>query len=101
MSDPRRRSETIRASVGNVEVPLEESPTTGYRWTVVDLPPEVELLGDEFRSPSGPRVAGGSGTRVFRLRIAEPGTFTVTMHLGREWEPAPLEILTVLLEIRS
>jgi predicted secreted protein len=101
VSDLRRRSETIRAPVGDVEVPLEESPTTGYRWTVVDLPPEVEVLGDEFRSPSGQRVAGGSGTRVFRLRIAQPGTFTVTMHLGREWEPAPFEILTLLLEIAA
>jgi predicted secreted protein len=83
-----------------VDVSLEESPTTGYRWSVVEMPPEVQLLGAEFQDAPGPMTMGGRGTRVFHFRVEQPGVHHVILHQARQWAPdAPVEIMTVELDI--
>jgi predicted secreted protein len=99
VGEPRRPSDTIHATAGRVEVRLDESPTTGYRWQPVEVPPGVEVVGARFHDPSGPTVAGGSGTRIFQLLVPEPGSYSLTFHLRREWEPEPIEVSTIELEI--
>ena len=86
----------LRAPVGEVEVPLEESPTTGYRWSLTEHPPEVVPVGAAF-VPSGPRMPGGRGTRVFHFQVQAAGTFTLRFERKRAWEAAPIETREVQL----
>ena len=88
--------EVLRAAVGEVEVPLEESPTTGYRWSLTEHPPEVVPVDAAF-VPAGPPTPGGRGTRVFRFRVQAAGTFTLRFERRRAWEAAAIEAREVQL----
>ncbi len=100
MAGPREGSE-IRARPGSIEVELPESPTTGYRWVVGEVPAGVEVEGHDFRPQTGEMVAGGAGTRAFRLAVSSPGTYELEFRLGRAWEAEPLRRRIVTLVITA
>ncbi len=89
--------ETRQVAVGESELALEETPSTGYVWGLADAPPGVTLLGSSFVSTSAPPLAGGGGLRVFRLRVDRPGAFVLRFERKRPWEAAPLEVRTIEL----
>jgi predicted secreted protein len=87
--------EELRAPVGEVRVELTESPTTGYRWSLAEHPPEVTPVESRFERTTSRRVMGGSGTRVFSFRIDQPGAFTLRFELKREWEQQAVDARVV------
>jgi predicted secreted protein len=81
-----------------VEVVLPEAPTTGYLWRLVDPPPDVRELASEYRPMTMDAVAGGSGSRVFRLE-AGTGRHVLEFRLQRPWEDEALERRVVTLVV--
>ena len=94
-------SSTVTAVSGIIEATLDESPTTGYSWTVVDLPGDVVELGNEFMAGTGRPLAGGSGRRIFRFRVERPGIYVVRFALKRPWGSGPLEEHVLRLIVRQ
>jgi predicted secreted protein len=81
-----------------VEICLPENRLTGFRWR---FDWEGEPLGtpiaDESTSADGP--PGGGGQHCWRFRITRPGAAQLTYHLGRSWEPAPVQTLTYQFQV--
>jgi predicted secreted protein len=75
----------IQAHPGDIDVPVAESPTTGYRWHLAPPPHGVTPIGDSF-APEAAGMAGGGGTRTFRFHVAAPGTYELRLELKRAWE---------------
>ncbi|MCP3972861.1 MAG: protease inhibitor I42 family protein [bacterium] len=77
----------VSLSVGDVaEIHLEENPTTGFRWSIDELSPGLDVIDDKFHIAGTPLVAGASGVHEWRLRVAEPGSHTLRLRLAQEWE---------------
>jgi predicted secreted protein len=90
------RQVTVTARAGEALLSLGESPTTGHLWRLADLPPEVEMLGTEFR-PAPTERLGAPGERRFRLRSRSSGTFRFAAELARGDEPAGYRVEVTLL----
>jgi inhibitor of cysteine peptidase len=72
---------SLRARVGDtIVLRLAESPTTGYRWAILQGMPE----NDEFILES--TAIGAGGIRVFRFLMKAPGAVTLDLALARAWE---------------
>jgi inhibitor of cysteine peptidase len=80
-------------------VHLDESPTSGYRWSVERLDDRVLTpAGDDFApaggaapgggdaGPAGGVRLGGGGTRVLRFTVAGPGRGELVLRRWRSWE---------------
>ncbi len=88
------------ASVGErFEIELPESPTTGYRWQVVELPPELRQIGDENDVPEEPRGAGGR--RILEFEVISPGHVTLALEKRRAWEHDATDRFTLQLRLTS
>jgi predicted secreted protein len=82
-----------------VEVLLPETPTSGYRWDLHDVPAGVRLLDKSFQHPRATLVAGAQGTRRFVLDIPRTGAYELVFDLARPWEPEPIEVRTVTITV--
>jgi inhibitor of cysteine peptidase len=68
-----------------LEISLAENPTTGFRWSFVDLDPSVHVTEDTYDLASD--VTPGAATNhIFRLTFSEPGEYALALRLWREWE---------------
>jgi inhibitor of cysteine peptidase len=65
------------------DVRLQETPTTGFSWSV-EAAHGLELLEDSFET-GGPAI-GAAGVRVLRFRAARPGSLELRIKHWREWE---------------
>lgn len=66
---------------------LPESPTTGFRWRLLDVGKGAVLLErEDFQLGAMPAV-GAAGTKVFAFRGVQPGTSELRVSLSREWAP--------------
>jgi inhibitor of cysteine peptidase len=64
---------------------LQERPTTGYRWAVDSIDPEVlRMAGSSFR-PSSSGVGAG-GERFLTFVAAATGSTVLQLKLWRAWE---------------
>ena len=79
-----------------VEVAIPESPTTGYRWVLADGADAVEVLSASF-TPDPGRLAGGGGTRTFRLELRDPDGAELVFLLRRMPAGEPLERQVVII----
>jgi predicted secreted protein len=98
-ASPGREIE-LEASNGEAVLSLGETPTSGYLWRVVDLPPAVELVASEFQGPESGLV-GGRGERRFTLRAHDMGTYRFAAELGRAWESTVNDRIQVTLNARQ
>jgi hypothetical protein len=81
------RDLALEAPAGEAVLSLVESPTTGYRWRLVDVPPEVEVVDSSFTASAAGGLGRG-GERRFTLRLRVAGVFTLTAESARADEPA-------------
>lgn len=69
-----------------IHVALQETPSTGYIWELVDSAPHVlELISDAFEEDVDGRV-GQSGQRHFSFRVRSPGTGRIRLEMRRPWQ---------------
>ena len=66
-------------------VSLQETPTTGYRWTVENIDEKILELQNEGFHIAPKAGLGGSGTRTFSFRAITMGSVNLKLKLWREW----------------
>lgn len=78
---------TVTVDRGTViSVILEENPTTGYTWQLVEpLPDCLVPRGDRHDRPAGAAL-GGNGRRILRFAAEAPGSCRIWLDLRRVWE---------------
>jgi inhibitor of cysteine peptidase len=75
---------TIEIAVGDLLiVRLNENPTTGYRWELVNTK-GLEVAGDRFESKGD--AIGAAGIRVFQFRANSLGRQELQLKNWRKWE---------------
>ncbi|HYY10517.1 MAG TPA: protease inhibitor I42 family protein, partial [Kineosporiaceae bacterium] len=93
-------AEVVVVRVGDVlAVELSENATTGYVWTVQDVPDELVALPDEVPGDLTSLRAGAALGRVLRFGAGRPGTAHLVLRHARAWEDAPLDVLTVPVRV--
>jgi len=69
-----------------IEIRLEENPTTGYRWAQEKADEAViQLVGTDFRLPQEPLVGQG-GMRSFHFEATGPGEAVISLKYWQKWE---------------
>jgi inhibitor of cysteine peptidase len=100
MTSDDTTDDILHATVGEVKVSLPESPTTGYRWTLISRPHQVLPVDETFlRAPSTEPIAGASGHRIFLFRVDTPGEYTLQFELKRAWEQQSISSRTIRLVV--
>ena len=79
-----------------VVITLDETPTTGYQWEVVDAPADVAVDGTRFEPPTS-QAPGASGRRVITLHATAAGEHRLRVQRRRAWEPAAAETVEVVV----
>jgi predicted secreted protein len=71
-----------------IHVVLEETPSTGFVWTIADGDASaLELVDDVFEElDDDPDVVGSSGLRRLRFRVATAGDFRLRLEKRRPWQ---------------
>jgi len=76
---------TVHASTGDeIQVQLEETPTTGYRWHLTGM--DDGVLTQQGSSFDPGTAIGAAGMRIFVFHAGKPGTATLSLLLRRPWE---------------
>lgn len=90
-----------RVRVGErVTVRLPETPTTGYRWEVLDPDPRLELVDDRFEGTAEPR--GAAGVRVLVFEPAAAGVLGLRLVRRRRWGGGePVDDFSVEVDARD
>ena len=92
--------QAVDVGVGDqVVIRLDENPTTGYRWELVDLPAAVELAGDSF-TLGEPVKVGSGGTRELTFICRRPGPARLQLRHWQAWEGASSVTRTVTFPLR-
>ena len=82
-------TDEITFTVGKgVTIMLCSNPTTGFQWAEeaqISDPEVVEQVSHEYVAPTGDKV-GAAGTEKFSFKALKPGTTTVYLEYGRDWE---------------
>ena len=82
--------QTLTAPVGkSIHIWLPENPSTGFRWSIHDIPQLVELVEDSWSIEAAEMdlVAGASGHRVFEFETLRVGSEVIRFRLSREFDP--------------
>jgi predicted secreted protein len=80
-----------RAQVGDdlvVRLP-DQSGSTGYRWSAVDVPDVLAPDGDGLVPAEGAPRPGALGAHLFSYRVTAAGAGTLSLALARAWEAEP------------
>ncbi len=80
-----------------IEITLPERPTTGYRWHVDALPPELQQTDDRYDGADEPRGAGGN--RILGFEAVRPGVVTLQLQQRRSWEQDATDRFSVQLRV--
>lgn len=85
-----------------LEVDLEENPSTGYRWTISEVVDGLGLLGDDY-DPAENFMVGTGGTRRFLFRAETEGRQEQHLALSRAWltDAEPLRTATLVVYVAS
>jgi len=82
-----------------LELVLTSNPTTGYSWSVVEVPACLEQDGEpEYDSDAPPFMMGAGGEDTWRFVAVEPGEGTLRLEYARPWESderAPVEVYEI------
>jgi predicted secreted protein len=95
--------EEISMAPGDGCISLSETPMSGHRWSLVDVPREVTVLGDEFilnsSDADGPPKIGEGGVRTYRIHVDTPGVYNLRFVRKRAWEARPVEERIIRLNV--
>lgn len=94
---------TVALKKGNtLTVRLRSNPTTGFRWQIVGIDPEILVLqGKSKYEPGKPGLIGGGGQQTFRFRAADKGRTELVLIYHRTFEKGkkPAQTFRVQVEV--
>lgn len=97
----RQHGQTVTVAVGTpLVVQLDESPTTGYAWSLVTAQEALPLTADGFE-PAAPGSVGGGGLRCLHFNVRRPGDHRLELALMRPWEGAAAAIDRFAATVRA
>jgi inhibitor of cysteine peptidase len=86
LTEANQGTTTALAEGGVIMLALEETPSTGYRWSTESSPVGMmEVLETRWVAPTGSAV-GGAGTREIVLKAKSTGVIRLRLKLWREWQ---------------
>ncbi len=90
----------VSAIDGIAEIRLPETPTSGYRWSIVRAPEGVQTTASRFEGTSvRDQRVGGGGERVIMIAVPTPGRHELQLELRQEWNPSqPAEVRTIIID---
>jgi inhibitor of cysteine peptidase len=69
----------------NLQITLDENPSTGFRWDLDGGDNEtLELLNSDYVQAAG--GVGGGGQRIWRFKTKNPGDARLLLKRWRSWE---------------
>ena len=100
--DERSNGQTVSLQIGQtVEVGLSETPSTGFRWALVEKgEPACTLISDSFEP--GVKRPGQSGFHRWQFQAIQAADGLIELHHSRPWEQsaAPSGIFTLALQVQ-
>ncbi|MDP5225726.1 MULTISPECIES: protease inhibitor I42 family protein [Arthrobacter] len=82
-------------------VELPANPSTGYQWSVVQVPDAVELVEEHVAPPAAgttaaglPAAVGSSSSQKFTFMAKHTGETEIRFELKRAWESEPIDSRT-------
>lgn len=84
--DDTFNQKTIPIATGDtLELRLDETPTTGYKWEIVQMNTnQVELIDSSYSLYQGAGIGGG-GIRTFRLQVLDRGDGRLVLENRQSW----------------
>lgn len=80
-------AKTIQVARGDtIELTLDESPTTGYRWEVSELDTQQIQLTEQHYTPHKEAGVGGGGARIYHLKVLDKGPGHIVFENRQRWE---------------
>jgi len=79
-----------------IHITLQETPSTGYVWNLVDVPTgALALIDDQFESfDDGEGAMGSAGVRHLAFRVASAGLSRIRLEKRRPWQAGGPAIAT-------
>lgn len=69
-----------------IEIMLEENPSTGYLWEVMEIDHNILDPSESSFFSGGDAIVGKAGTRKFQFEVKAPGETVISFRLNRPWE---------------
>lgn len=89
----------VVSAVGRLfEIGLPEPATSGYVWSLANLPPELHLVKEQRQTPAVGKQGRGS-RHTFQIKASRPGRYQLNFQLKRSWEPQSVDVKTVNVHI--
>ena len=86
------------AKGGLIELCLEENPSTGYLWNIIDMDySKLQMVNDMFEE--GHLEIGVTGTRLFVFKALEIARTTIVMKYFQPWEGETSSIKEFVLNV--
>ena len=101
--DETSNGQTLEAAPGQtVEICLEETPTTGFRWRMAPAAGSVATLVRDVFEP-GRQAPGQPGIHRWQFKVAATGSGPVRFVYRRAWEDdsAAARVFTVTLSVKK
>jgi inhibitor of cysteine peptidase len=84
----QNHGQTVEADFGQeVEIYLQENPTTGFRWQVVQTGEPICTLVSETFDP-GRKAPGQAGIHSWKFKVVAEGTASIELVYRRSWDTA-------------
>ena len=69
-----------------IQLQLDESPTTGYRWRIVNLDThDIQVISEDFKLNTHAGI-GGAGKKVIQLKVLRKTAGSFKLEYRRSWE---------------
>ena len=92
----------LEGEVGkSVQLALNSHPSTGYRWMIKHLPPQLLFVSSDYQ-PADNRASGlvgAPGKQTFTFIAQCSGTATLQLIYGRAFEPLSWQEISLLITI--
>ena len=84
--DEQNHGQTVEADSGQeVEIYLQENPTAGFRWQVVQTGEPICTLVSETFDP-GRKAPGQAGVHSWKFKVVAEGTASIELVYRRSWD---------------
>jgi predicted secreted protein len=78
--------EQIQIEVNDIiQIELSESPTTGYRWEIIELDTSnLQVISEDFKLNSDSAIGGG-GKKIIQLKVLKKASGRVKLENRKPW----------------